>query len=107
MATRIATDTQNDYLPELEAVAADEFRLILQQPPRSESLRIGEILQTTFRYLGVVRAGEPFYVFARLDPYEQSELMEKREITSADDTSAVADPAKTRPITRARRVTTP
>ncbi|MBC8029704.1 MAG: hypothetical protein H7Z16_06300 [Pyrinomonadaceae bacterium] len=107
MATRIATDTQNDYLPELEAVAADEFRLILQQPPRSESLRIGEVLQTTFRYLGVVRAGEPFYVFARLDPYEQSELIEKTQITSTNDSGSIANPVQTRPITRARRVTSP
>lgn len=107
MAMRIATDTQNDYLPELEAVAFDEFGLILERPPRSESLRIGEVLQTTFRYLGAVRAGEPFYVFARLDPYEQSELMERNQITQGSDTVSVAEPAKSRPITRARRVTAP
>ena len=107
MAVRIATDTQNDYLPELEAVARDEFGLILERPPRSESLRIGEVLQTTFRYLGVVRAGEPFYVFARLDPYEQSELLEGKQITQGSDALSVAEPVKGRPITRARRVTTP
>jgi hypothetical protein len=105
MAMRIATDTQNDYLPELEAVAGDEFGLILERPPRSESLRIGEVLQTTFRYLGVVRTGELFYVFARLDPYEQSELREKNQVSSSSDTSLIAEPVKSRPITRARRVT--
>jgi hypothetical protein len=105
MAMRIATETQNDYLPELEAVAADEFGLILERPPRSESLRIGEVIQTTFRYLGVVRSGEPFYVFARLDPYEQSELREKTQISSSNDTSFIPEPVKTRPLTRARRVT--
>lgn len=107
MAMRLATDSQNDYLPELEAVAGDELGLILERPPRSESLRIGEVLQTTFRYLGVVRTGELFYVFARLDPYEQSELTEKTQVTPGNATSSAADPVKTRPITRARRVTTP
>lgn len=107
MAIRIATDSQNDYLPELEAVAGDELGLILERPPSSESLRVGEVLQTTFRYLGLVRAGEVFYVFARLDPYEQSELREKSSISSGNGAISVADPAKSRPITRARRVTTP
>lgn len=107
MAMRIASDTQNDYLPELEAVAGDEFRLILDRPPRSESLKIGEVLQTTFRYLGVVRTGEPFYVFARLDPYEQSELMESTRVDPENETLSVSEPARSRPITRARRVTTP
>jgi len=107
MAIQIATDSQNDYLPELEAVAGDELGLILKRPPRSESLRIGAVLQTTFRYLGVVRTGELFHVFARLDPYEQSELMQKSQVTSGNATSSAADPVKTRPITRARRVTTP
>jgi hypothetical protein len=105
MAMRIATDSHNDYLPELEAVAGDEFGLILERPPRSESLRIGEVLQTTFRYLGVVRSGELFYVFARLDPYEQSELREKNQVSSSNDTSSIAEPVKNKPITRARRVT--
>ncbi|HWN11536.1 MAG TPA: hypothetical protein VNO50_20075 [Pyrinomonadaceae bacterium] len=107
MAIKIASETQNDYLPELEAVALDELGLILEQPPRSESLRIGEVLQTTFRYLGIVRAGEPFYVFARLDPYEQSELAERKQISQGSDSISVAEPVKSRPVTRARRVTTP
>lgn len=105
MAMRIATESQNDYLPELEAVAGDEFGLILERPPRFESLRIGEVFQATFRYLGVVRSGELFYVFARLDPYEQTELKEKNQISSSSDTRFISDPVKTRPLTRARRVT--
>jgi hypothetical protein len=40
-------------------------------------LKAGEVLRNTFRFLGVVRAGETFYLFARLDPYEQAEQMEK------------------------------
>lgn len=109
MAMRIAIETQNDYLPELEAVASNEFGLILERPPRSASLRVGEVLETTFRYLGVVRAGESFYVFARLDPYEQSELVKQKQVQTSpngDSVSAV-EPAKSRPITRARRVTNP
>lgn len=107
MAVRIANDTENDYLPELEAVAVDEFRLILERPPRSESLKIGEVLQTTFRYLGVVRTGEPFYLFARLDPYEQSELVESTQIAPENETLSDSAPTRSRPITRARRVTMP
>ena len=106
MAIRIATDNRNDYLPELEAVAGDEFRLIMERPPRSESLRVGEVVQTTFRYLGLVRSGEPFYIFARLDPYEQSELLGKNQSISGNDTSSASD-ASHKPMTRARRVTTP
>jgi hypothetical protein len=77
MALRLARQTNNDYLPELEAIARDEFGLLFQKPPRPELLRSGEILQNTFRFMGAVRSTEVFYIFARLDPYEQSELMEK------------------------------
>lgn len=107
MAIRIANESQNDYLPELEAVAGDEFGLILHRPPRPDALRVGEVLQMTFRYLGVVRAGELFYVFARLDPYEQAELVENSRNASVNAASSVADPARSVPIIRARRVTTP
>src|SRR5688572_23602716 len=74
MAVQIARETQNDYLPELEAIAGDELNLLFERPLQFHRLRIGEVVQTNFRYLGAVRTGEPFYVFARLDPYEQSEL---------------------------------
>src|SRR5258707_11430969 len=52
MAMRIARETANDYLPELEAVAADELRLLFEHPPRFQTLRVGEVVQTRFRYLG-------------------------------------------------------
>jgi hypothetical protein len=78
MAIRLARQTHNDYLPELEAVAGDEMRLLFgSQPPQAAQLKAGEVLRNTFRFLGVVRAGETFYLFARLDPYEQAELSEK------------------------------
>ena len=79
MAIRLARETHNDYLPELEAVSADEMRLLFgSNPPQAASLKVGEVLRNTFRYLGAVRiTGGNFYLFARLDPYEQAELTEK------------------------------
>jgi hypothetical protein len=78
MAIRLARETHNDYLPELEAVSATELGLLFgPQPPAPASLKAGEVIRNTFRFLGVVRSGEVFYLFARLDPYEQAELAEK------------------------------
>lgn len=75
MAIRLARQTDNDYLPELEAVAGDEMGLLFgSRPPQPAQLKVGEVLRNTFRFLGAVRAGETFYLFARLDPYEQAEL---------------------------------
>jgi hypothetical protein len=108
MAMKIARESQNDYLPELEAVAGDELGLIFENPPQSQTLRIGEVLQTTFRYLGVVRAGDLFYIFARLDPYEQSELTEKAPQNSNNAVTPVnPNPIGVKVNTRARRVTDP
>jgi len=78
MAIRLARETHNDYLPELEAVSAEEMGLLFgSNPPPAAKLKTGEVLRNTFRFLGVVRTGETFYLFARLDPYEQAELTEK------------------------------
>jgi len=109
MAVQIARDTQNDYLPELEAVAGDELHLLFERPPRFQTLRVGEVVQTTFRYLGVVHTGDVFYIFARLDPYEQAELMQKADHSSE---SAAGIPLSSpilgsKVVTRARRVATP
>lgn len=85
MAIKLARETHNDYLPELEAVSADELSLLFgSNAPQPARLKVGEVLRNTFRYLGSVRSGETFYLFARLDPYEQAELSEK--------TSAAARP---------------
>lgn len=78
MAIRLARESHNDYLPELEAVSGDEMNLLFgSRPPQPAKLKVGEVLKNTFRFLGVVRSGETFYLFARLDPYEQAELAEK------------------------------
>ena len=108
MAIQIARESQNDYLPELEAVAGDESRLLFENPPRFQALRIGEVVRTTFRYLGVVRSGETFYIFARLDPYEQAEVMQRTNQNAAGAIgSPVSSPISGARVTRARRVSTP
>jgi hypothetical protein len=108
MAMRIARDTDNDYLPELEAVASDELGTLFERAPRFETLRIGAVVQTKFRYLGTVRAGELFHVFARLDPYEQSELLEASGTLNTSSIPATNQPLSgVKVVTRARRVTEP
>ncbi|HEY0003325.1 MAG TPA: hypothetical protein VGB17_00845 [Pyrinomonadaceae bacterium] len=77
MAIRIARESHNDYLPELEAAARDELGNLFEMPPRPESLQVGEVFNNTFRFLGTVRTRETFFIFSRLDPYEQAELIEK------------------------------
>jgi hypothetical protein len=77
IAVRLARETQNDYLPELEAVTADEFGLLFGRPTPPATFKAGEVVKNTFRFIGIVHSGEVFYVFARLDPYEQADLTEK------------------------------
>ncbi|MDQ5846792.1 MAG: hypothetical protein M3539_16015 [Acidobacteriota bacterium] len=107
MAMRIARDTDNDYLPELEAVASDELGTLFERVPRFETLRIGEVVQTKFRYLGNVRAGELFHVFARLDPYEQSELLQANTLNTSSNPTANQPLSGVKVVTRARRVSEP
>lgn len=114
MAIRIARESQNDYLPELEAVSADELRHLFERPPRPEILRRGEVLGETFRFLGPIRAQETFYLFARLDPYEQAELRERgiRNSITPPPSSGTGPKALTsgtgpKALTRARRATSP
>jgi hypothetical protein len=78
MAIRLVTRSGNDYVPELEAVAVDELRILFEDPPNPRTLRASQVIKNTFRYLGPVTVGEVFYVFARLDPYEQAALVEAR-----------------------------
>lgn len=75
-AIRLVNRSGNDYVPELEAVTMDEFGTIFENPPSPRSFRVNQIVTNTFRYLGTANSGEVFYVFARLDPYEQAALME-------------------------------
>ena len=85
MAIRLARESNNDYLPELEAVSGTELGLLFgSEAPSPTHLKAGEVVRNTFRFLGVVRTGEVFYLFARLDPYEQAEQTEKAVSSKAE-----------------------
>lgn len=125
MALRIARETQNDFLPELYAITRDELGTLFEPQPQPAAFRVGEVVNNTFRYLGTVRAVEPFYLFARLDIYEQADLLQKVEAQpDADAATMTAAPAPDAPTnttttanapprgknsatTRPRRVNTP
>lgn len=78
-AINLARASQNDYLPELVAVARDELRTIFFQPPAPQDLRNGEVYADTFRHLGTSsRGGVIFYIFARLTPYEEEEWSKQK-----------------------------
>jgi hypothetical protein len=93
VAIRIARESGNDYLPELEAATRDEMKNLFDRPPIAASLRVGEVVNNTFRYLGTVRSGEIFYIFSRLDPYEEAELREKEKRAQASDGNTTKPPA--------------
>lgn len=78
MALRLARASGNDYLPEMVAVGRRELLTLFAQPPKPQDLRVDEVYQNTFRYLGSVNVGaDVFYLFARLDPYEQEERLRR------------------------------
>jgi hypothetical protein len=108
-AIQIARSTRNDYLPELYAVARDELGTLFESPPSPATFRVGEVINNTFRYLGEVRTGEPFYLFARLDIYEQAELIKRAEEQRAHNGSQPAGGgnATGAATTRPRRVGPP
>jgi hypothetical protein len=79
MAIRLARQSGNDYVPELEAVTLDELGTLFENPPKATTFRANEIVANKFRFLAAVHSAEVFYVFARLDPYEQAELMQRQK----------------------------
>jgi len=91
MAIRLVRQSGNDYVPELEAVAPDELRTLFERPPNAGALHPNAILANKFKFLATVHSGEAFYVFARLDPYEQADLMKREGKTS---TARSDDPSK-------------
>lgn len=106
IAIRIAKESGNDYLPELEAVTGNELGTLFEHVPKVASLAIGKVLNNTFRFIGSVRSGEMFYVFARLDPYEAAEMKAKgATLTRGQRQSRGARPSET--ATRPRRVVSP
>ena len=103
-AVKLVRQSGNDYVPELEAVTLDEFRTIFERPPQPAILRLNEVFGNKFRFLGSVHAGEVFYVFARLDPYEQAELIQRNSKSSASTASTSNSASANESSTRARRV---
>ncbi len=89
MAIRLVRQSGNDYVPELEAVTADELRTLFEQPPRVSALRANEIIANKLRFLASAQTGELFYLFARLDPYEQAELMERQKTAPLASSSGI------------------
>jgi hypothetical protein len=102
-AVRLVRQSGNDYVPELEAVTADEFRTIFERPPQPIALRVNEVFGNKFRFLGSIHTGETFYVFARLDPYEQADLIQRTPKTSASSSVQESGVANGLNSTRARR----
>lgn len=113
MAVRVVRETRNDFVPELYAVTRDELGTLFDPQPRPETFSVGEVVEDTFRYLGTVRAAEPFYLFARLDVYEQAERLKAKESRPAAAAIAPDEPDATnasrgsRATTRPRRVHIP
>lgn len=101
VAIRIARESGNDYLPELEAATRDEMKNLFERPPSAASLRVGEVINNTFRYLGTVRTGEVFHIFSRLDPYEQAELIEQEKRRQAPDSNVAPGAQTSQPLTTA------
>jgi len=91
-AIRLVTQSGNDYVPELEAVTGQELGILFETPPNPRTLHLNEVVRNTFRYLGTVNSGELFYVFARLDPYEQAALIESNHSQAAAAQSSTVEP---------------
>lgn len=91
-AIRLVTQSGNDYVPELEAVTGQELGTLFEAPPNPRMLRTNEIVRNTFRYLGSVNTGEVFFVFARLDPYEQAALMESNHSQNVAGSAPTSEP---------------
>ena len=107
MAIRIARTSGNDYLPELEAVSQEEFGQFFEEPPKPAELQTDGVVEYKFRYLGTILSrGEKFYLFARLDPYEQAEQKKKSEAKPPAN-AAAPSPNGTDAAVRPRRASGP
>jgi hypothetical protein len=110
MAMHIARESGNDYLPELEAVSQGELEQLFEEPlPKVSEIQPGEVLEYKLRYLGTQSSrGEKFFLFARLDPYEQAELRKRAGANAqTNGHAATAQPATPAAGARPRRVSAP
>ena len=108
MAIRIVRETGNDYVPELEAVTQSELGNLFERPPTVSQLRVGSVIGNAFRFVGSQRMGDLFYIFVRLDPYEQAERMQKIRKEQPNGASSRSTQAgQTGAATRPRRAIAP
>jgi uncharacterized protein YdbL (DUF1318 family) len=110
MAIRIARASGNDYLPELEAVSQNEFPQFFEELPEPSALQADAVLEYKFRYLGTVTTkAEKFYLFERLDPYEQAELRKQGDASKPKPAANASAPptAGTDTAVRPRRASAP
>ena len=107
MAMRIARETGNDYLPEFEAAARDELKTIFEHPPAVATLKPGVVVNGTFRFLGAVTVRETFFLFSRLDPYEQAEMLKKKPQPRPVSDGPPDQRENAGPVARPRRITSP
>ncbi|MBA3439844.1 MAG: hypothetical protein H0T92_08255 [Pyrinomonadaceae bacterium] len=106
-AIRIARESRDDYLPELEAVTRDEFDNLFESPPSIESLQVGQVLNNAYKFLNLVRSGETFYVFTRLNPDEQAELINKKDAAGTNAVKPSTATAQPRDAVRPRKTQVP
>ncbi|MFL6257987.1 MAG: hypothetical protein ACJ74T_23505 [Pyrinomonadaceae bacterium] len=109
MAIRIARTSGNDYLPEMEAVTPEEFTQFFEEPlPKPSELQLDGVVEYKFRYLGTILSrGEKFYLFARLDPYEQAEQRKKGEAKPQPNANAATPTTGNDAAVRPRRASAP
>ncbi|HEX9927239.1 MAG TPA: hypothetical protein VGB02_01720 [Pyrinomonadaceae bacterium] len=114
-AIKLASESEVDYVPEMEAIVEREFHLLFSENvPKPATLKAGEIYDS-YRFLGSVRNREVFYIFSRLDPFEEEALKPKSQNTpnaAAPQTEPINPPktgikaaAETKPETPKEQIT--
>ena len=80
-AIKLASESDVDYVPEMEAIVEREFHLLFpENAPKPATLKAGEIYDS-YRFLGSVRNREVFYIFSRLDPFEEEAMKPRSQNT--------------------------
>ena len=88
----LAAERQEDRVPELEVLVADEFdRLGLSTKPEADALRVGELLDERWKLLSTERITTRFFVFEKLNSHpiasnaEQSSKSKPRSTPNPQD----------------------
>lgn len=70
--TNYAATSESDFVPELSAVNEAELRtLFIENTPTPTDLTKGAVVNRIYRFLGTVKNAEIFYIFERLNPFEE------------------------------------